>query len=181
MSEKTQIMTADLVKKISFWRIVIGAVMIILGLFILLNPLASLLALALYIGIAFIIAGIGYIVTSFSFQSGWELFVGILDMFIGIIFVTNLGVTAATLPIIFAIWCLATGIIQAVGAYKLHQLSLPWVWSFAMGIFGVLFSFLILAYPLIGILTISTIMALYVIAYGALSLMEYFYLPKVTA
>ncbi|MBO7556419.1 MAG: DUF308 domain-containing protein [Alphaproteobacteria bacterium] len=181
MSEKTQIMTIDTIKRISFWRMVIGIIMIVLGLFILFNPLASLIALALYIGIAFIFAGIGYIVTSFSFQSGWELFVGILDMFIGIIFVTNLGVTAATLPIIFAVWCLATGIIQSVGAYKLHQLSLPWVWSLAMGIFGVLFSFLILAYPLIGILTISAIMGLYVIVYGALSLMEYFYLPQTKA
>ena len=178
MSENKQSITIDVIKKVSFWRMCIGIVMIVLGLYILFNPVASLLALALYIGIAFFLAGIGYIVASFSFQSGWELFVGILDMFIGIIFITNLGVTAATLPIIFAIWCLAIGVIQSVGAYKLHQLSLPWVWSFSMGIFGVLFSFIILAYPLLGVLTITSIMGLYVIVYGALSLMEYFYLPK---
>ena len=166
------------IKKILFWRMCIGIIMTILGFFIILNPLASLLALVLYIGIAFIIAGIGYIVTSFSFQSGWELFVGILDVFIGIIFVTNLGITAATLPIIFAIGCLSIGVIQSVGAYRLHQIQLPWVWSLATGIIGILFSFLILAYPFIGVLTISTIIGLYVIVYGIFSVMEYFFVQK---
>ena len=74
------------VKKILFWRMCIGIIMTVLGFYIIINPLTSLLALALYIGIAFIIAGAGYVVTSFSFQSGWELFVGILDIFIGIIY-----------------------------------------------------------------------------------------------
>ncbi len=170
--------TTETIKKILFWRMCIGVIMTILGFYIILNPLESLLALALYIGIAFIIAGVGYIVTSFSFQSGWELFVGILDIFIGIIFVTNLGVTAATLPIIFAIWCLATGVIQAAGAYRLHQMRLPWVWSLATGAIGVLFAFLILAYPFIGVLTISAIMGIYAIVYGVFSVMEYFFVKK---
>lgn len=166
------------VKKILFWRMCIGIIMTVLGFYIIINPLTSLLALALYIGIAFIIAGTGYVVTSFSFQSGWELFVGILDIFIGIIFVTNLGVTAATLPIIFAVWCLAIGVIQAVGAYRLYLLNLPWVWSLAIGAIGVLFAFLILAYPFIGILTISAIMGLYAMVYGIFSIMEYFFVKK---
>lgn len=176
MLEKEQ--TTDTIKKILFWRMCIGIIMTILGFYIIFNPLTSLIALALYIGIAFIVAGVGYIVTSFSYQSGWELFVGILDIFIGIIFVTNLGVTVATLPIIFAIWCLAIGVIQAVGAYRLHQMQLPWVWSLALGAIGVLFAFLILAYPFIGVLTISSIMGIYVIIYGIFSVMEYFFVKN---
>ena len=161
-----------------FWHLFAGIIMVILGLYIWFNPVASLLGLALYIGIAFIVVGAGYFLASFSFLSGWYLAVGLLDILVGVILVANLGVTAATLPIIFALWCLAVGVAQLATSFQLKKLELPWGWTMGTGILGVLFAFMILIFPTIGAVTITTLMGIYVVLYGAFAIAEYVYTPK---
>lgn len=161
----------------SIWRLVIGVVMIMLGLYVWFNPMVSLVALALYIGIAFIIVGSGYIISSFSYESGWELLVGLLDAFIGVILISNLGLNTAGLPIVLAVWCLSVGIIQVVTAWRREHAGVHWVWSLVVGVLGMIFAFLILSYPTIGLLTLNTAIGLYLVLYGIFSMTEYFCLP----
>lgn len=162
----------------SLWRLGIGVIMILLGLYVWFNPVTSLVALALYIGIAFIIVGAGYIVSSFSYESGWELLVGLLDVLVGIVLVSNLGITTASLPVILAIWCLAVGVIQIVTSWRRGRAGFNWGWNLIIGILSILFAFLILSYPAIGALTITTVIGLYLVLYGVFSIGEYFYLPQ---
>lgn len=157
------------------WHLLAGILMALLGVYVWFNPQVTLMALALYLGIVFIIAGAAYFAASFSFESGWYLLVGLLDMFVGIIFVTNLGVTAMTLPIILAIWCLAVGAVQIVAAFDYKKRNVPWYWSLLAGIIGVIFAFLILAYPALGAITITTLVGLYFILYGVVEVIEYKY------
>lgn len=166
-------------KTAGIWHLIAGILMALLGVFIWLNPAATLLALALYIGIVFIVVGAGYFAASFSFRSGWYLLVGILDILVGIVFVGNLGVSAASLPIIFAIWCLAVGAIQVASAFQLRSEGFPWGWSLSVGLLGIVFGFLILAYPALGALTITALMGAYVMLYGLVEVAEYFYTKRV--
>lgn len=92
--------TTEKVQKLSVWHLIAGIIMAALGIFVWFNPMASLVAMALYLGIVFIVVGAGYFMASFAYRSGWYLLVGFLDMLVGVIFVANLGVTAASLPII---------------------------------------------------------------------------------
>ena len=156
------------------WHLLAGILTVILGLYIWLNPMVSLMAISLYIGVALIVIGIGYISTSLNFESGWYLFTGIIDIIIGAVLVGNLGVSAATLPIIFALWSIAVGSAQLVSAYRLKKLLLPWKWSLSLGIAGVFFGLLIMMYPLIGAVAISTVIGLYIIIFGIFELGEYF-------
>lgn len=168
-------------KGIGIWHLIAGIIMALLGVYVWFNPVVSLVALALYLGIGFIIVGAGYIAFSFSFQSGWYLLVGLLDIFVGIIFVSNLGVTAETLPIIFAVWCLAVGIIQLANAWELRKIGLNWGWCATAGALGVVFAFLILAFPVLGALTITAIMGAYIVLYGLVEIGEYYFLRRVMA
>jgi len=157
-----------------FWHIFGGIVMVLLGIYVIFNPAVSLLGLALYMGIAFIVVGAGYFMASFSAESGWYLMVGLLDLFVGVILVSNLGVTAATLPIIFALWCLAVGIIQLVAAIQNYRGGTPWLWTMLTGVLGILFAFLILVYPVFGAVALTTLMGAYIILYGALTMTDYY-------
>lgn len=163
---------------VGIWHLIAGILMLILGVYVWFNPLASLIALALYIGIGLIVIGAGYIGSSVNTDSGWFMFVGILDILIGLILVANIGVTVATLPIIFALWCLAVGTAQLVSSYHYGKADLPWGWSFTLGILGLVFGFLILKYPALGAVTISTLLGLYIVLYGIVEIMEYFYFKK---
>ncbi len=163
------------------WHLVAGILMALLGVYIWMNPAATLVAMALYLGIVFIVVGAGYFMASFSLDSGWYMVVGLLDIFVGVIFVGNLGVSAASLPVIFALWCLAVGIIQVATAYRMSKQGQSWKWTSVAGMLGILFAFLILAYPSIGALTLTALMGLYVILYGAVEIVEYFYSRKISA
>jgi len=163
---------------VNFWHFFAGVVMVFMGFYIWLNPTLSLLALALYLGVCFLVVGAGYLMASFHFESGWYAFVGLLDVLIGAILVSNLGITAATLPIILGFWCLAVGAAQFVTAFQFHKMGLPWNWALVSGALGIIFGFLILTFPVVGAFTISTLLALYIILYGTLAIAESTYLYK---
>lgn len=162
-------------KNTGIWHLAAGILMMLLGIYVWFNPEVTLMALALYLGVVLIVAGAAYFMASFSFKSGWYMLVGLLDMFVGIIFVTNLGVTAVSLPVILAIWCLAVGIIQTVAAFGYKQRNIPWYWSLFAGMLGIVFAFLILAYPYLGAIAITTLAGMYFILYGIVQVIEYKY------
>lgn len=163
------------------WHLVAGLIMVALGVYIWFNPAVTLVALALYLGVVFIIVGAGYISFSFSYKSGWYLLVGIIDILVGVIFVANLGLTAASMPIIFALWCLAVGIIQIYAGLTLKKLELPWIWSISAGALGILFGVLILAYPALGTFTLTALMGAYILLYGMVEVAEYVYRRQIIA
>lgn len=160
-------------QKVGIWHLIAGLLMAALGIFIWFNPAITLMALALYLGIVFIVVGAGYLLNSYSMQSGWYMLVGLFDIFVGTIFVANLGVTALSLPIIFALWCLAVGVIQVVTAFQFQKAGISWRWTLTAGILGILFAFLILTYPAIGTITLTALMGAYVLLYGVVEIIEY--------
>ena len=89
-----------------------------------------------------------------------------------------MNTTASTLPIIFALWCLAVGVIQLSTSLNLRRIGFPWGWTLSTGILGIVFAFLILIFPILGAVTITTIMGLYVSLYGIIAVAEYVYSQK---
>jgi uncharacterized membrane protein HdeD (DUF308 family) len=163
---------------IGLWHLLAGVLMVLLGLYVWFHPMTGLYALSLYIGVALIVVGAGYIGSSLQTDSGWFMFVGLIDIIVGLILVSELGVTTATLPVIFAVWCLAVGLAQLVSAYRFGRNGLPWGWSALLGALGVVFGLLILQYPALGAVTISILTGLYLVLYGVLEILEYFYFRK---
>ena len=161
-------------RRYGIWHLIAGIVMALMGVYVWFNPAVTMVALAMYLGILFIVIGAGYFAFSFSTNSGWYLLVGLLDIFVGAIFLMNLGVTADSMPIIFALWCLAVGIIQVVSGLRAQSDGFPGGWTMTAGIIGILFAFLILAYPGFGSLTIALLMGSYILLYGAVEIAEYF-------
>ena len=48
-------------RPVSIWHLVAGVIMAALGIYVWFNPVATMVALALYLGIAFIVLGVGYV------------------------------------------------------------------------------------------------------------------------
>lgn len=167
------------VRRTGLWHLLAGIIMLILGVYVWFHPAVTLLALALYLGIVFIAVGLGYFMASFSYDSGWYMMVGVLDILVGVVFVGNIGVTALSLPIIFALWSMAIGAIQLVTAFQFKRNDIPWSWSLCSGILGILFGFLILLYPSIGTITITALMGTYIILFGVIGIAEYYYNRKI--
>jgi len=48
-----------------------------------------------------------------------------------------------------------------------------WGWTLTSGILGIVFAFLILTYPALGVITITALMGAYILLYGILEIAEY--------
>ncbi|MDR2902748.1 MAG: DUF308 domain-containing protein [Lactobacillales bacterium] len=152
---------------------IIGLLMIALGGFVWMHPVDALVGLAIYLGIIFIVAGVGHLAAFFSGWSGVHVALAILDLFIGILFVTNLGISALSLPFIVGLWVLFTGIIQILAALQSRVTeSTFWLWTLVSGILGVLFAILIIYNPVIGMYTITVLLGTYLVLYGILTVAE---------
>ena len=158
----------------TLWLMLIGLLMVALGVYVLFNPITALIALALYLGVAFLVIGAGY-VWIFSYVKSYPLLaLAIIDIIIGLLFIFNPGLTAATLPIIFAMWALFVGIVQVVTSFELREIgSRVWGWTLLAGILGILFAVLILFYPLLGAITLTVFMGGALIVYGAYDVIQY--------
>ena len=155
--------------------------MIIAGVWTWFHPDSILLAMAIYLGIVFLAGGIGYLYSFIRSRSGAWLALGLLDILIGLVLVTNLGVTALSLPIFLAVWALGVGVIQTAFAFEMKDAGFySWKWTLVNGILGIVFGLLIIAHPVIGALTISLMLGSYLVLFGVFSLLEYFTMKRMT-
>lgn len=158
----------------NIWTLIFGILMILGGVYALFNPLTTLVAGALYLGILFVAMGFAYLSTYSTTKSLWVLVLGIIDILIGIVFVTNLWLSAETLPFILALWALLTGIMQIVLSFQFKQEDVAtWSWRLISGILGIIFALLILIYPILGVLTITALIGATLIIYGAFEVIDY--------
>lgn len=157
----------------SKWNLFAGIVMMILGLFVWFNPFDTLVALAVYIGMGFIFTGIFYLMSAYELRYGWYLLVGSFDILVGVVLMSNIGITAISLPVILALWCLTVGIIQIISSLEFKGLDLPWKWTAFMGYIGLFFGLAVLMFPTIGAVAISFIIGFYAIMFGILQIVEY--------
>ena len=88
---------------------------------------------------------------------------------------TNLSLTAETLPIFFALWILASGVIQISGSFEIRKLGMPWGWSFSSGVIGVILAYFILTSQQFGEWALVLTAGTYAVVYGLIGIAEYFY------
>ena len=159
----------------NIWLPLIGAILILCGIYVLFNPMSALIASAIFIGVLFIFLGTGYLL-SFRQGDSYAIFaLGILDIFLGLIFLTNIGISALTLPVILGLWILFNSIVQIAMGFELKNTSgVPWKTIIGAGVFGIIFSTLIFIYPVVGTVTITFLLGLYLIGYGIFEIVRFF-------
>lgn len=147
---------------------------IVLGVYVLLNPVTALLAITLYIGIGLVLMGIGYALIYQKTNSYISLIWAVLDIIVGTLFLCDLGVSVITIPIIFALWILGVTVTQAFTAFWLKKnKNSSWIWLFISALIGIIFAGLIIMYPIIGILTLTVLMGGFLIIYGISEFIRY--------
>ncbi|WP_405645830.1 HdeD family acid-resistance protein [Streptomyces sp. NBC_00019] len=101
-----------------------GALSILLGLFCFRGPMQSLLLLALWIGIGWLIRGITQTLAAASDPSmparGWQIFLGIVTFLAGIVLIDSPFESVAVLTVVGGIWLVAVGIVEIVTAVRMR-------------------------------------------------------------
>ncbi|MCK1821149.1 HdeD family acid-resistance protein [Streptomyces sp. XM83C] len=101
-----------------------GMLSIVLGLFCFRGPMQSILLLALWIGIGWLIRGITHTLAAASDPSmparGWQVFLGIVTVLGGIVLIDSPFESVAVLTLVGGIWLVAVGAVEIVTAVRIR-------------------------------------------------------------
>jgi len=151
------------------WGLVLveGIVVALLGLILLVAPGASLVFLVWLLGIYLLIAGIFRIIGIFSDSSswGWKLAAGILCLVAGLAILSNplWSTTVASTWLVILVGFLA----MLQGAAGLIVAFQGGGWGMgALSVLGILFGLFLVINPLIGVATLTLILAIFMLIGG---------------
>lgn len=101
-----------------------GALSILLGLFCFRGRLESILLLALWIGIGWLIRGITHTLAAVHDPAmparGWQAVLGVVTFIAGIVLITSPFTSIAVLTLVAGWWLVVVGIVEIVTALRLH-------------------------------------------------------------
>lgn len=144
-----------------YWwlMLIVGLLSILFGIWVFKNPVESYLGLSIYFCIMFILIGFSEMINAFSGKRhrawGWGFTMGIIDLAIGILLLSNLSWAAEILPYAIAFILMFKGIDFIGQSTQMQSLGMAnWGWLLIGGIMTLLFSFLIIFHPLFGMLNI---------------------------
>ena len=122
---------------ISQWWLaaIVGVVAVAVGFIVLVNPIASYLTAAVWLGIAIFVSGIMGLIISLTSDNiivrrGWAIFASIIEVIIGVMLMFNVLFTVSIMPIIFGIWLLyrgATSLMQGLDLKRYEVRDSGWM------------------------------------------------------
>ena len=127
-------------KTVRILNIVAGILLIAAGIYCLCNEDVAVLSAGLMLGIFMLAAGIAEIVvfagtSGMLIGSGWLLLDGVLTVIMSLFLLFNQWFTLLSLPFLFTVWLMFSGISRFVSAFDLHALGVRgWGWVLAVGI-----------------------------------------------
>lgn len=148
-------------KTVKHWYIpfIVGLLMVGVSVWTFMSPMESYMALSIVFSVSFLISGLLQIYFAIENREmknwGWVLAVGILSFAVGVLLVRDPQVSMATLPF-YVGFALMFQSISSIGyAYDLKDSGvMDWGNLLAMGILGLLFSFLLIWNPMFSGMTI---------------------------
>lgn len=144
--------------KVEYWwfQILLGIISIGLGIRFMVTPLETYVAFAVLFSFAMLATGFFEIINSINVKEvskRWILYFigGIIDIILGIILIKNEDLNLRVLPILLGIWFLIRAILFLMLYFEFRQeYKNESVWVLLFAILTLLFSFAILANPVLG-------------------------------
>ncbi len=152
-----------------------GVAAILFGVLAVIWPGVTLLTLVLLYGFFALTDGVLAIVGAIrgsEYASRWWLaIVGILGIAAGAVTLLWPGISSMVLMLCIAVWAIATGIMQIIGAISMRNaIDDEWL-LVASGALSTIFGILLLTRPSAGVLALVFFISAYAIAYGAILIM----------
>ncbi len=158
--------------------IIAGVLLILAGICCLCNPDVGLLTLSLYIGVAMLISGIIDIAIFAKWNgqmlgAGWFLADGILTVLLSLFLLFNQAFTMLSLPFIFGMWLLFSGINQFVNSFELETLGIKgWGWMTALGVLLAVVGFFSLFDPIANLFALGILVGILLICEGVAAIVR---------
>lgn len=148
-------------KSMKVLNIVAGVLLIAIGIYCLCNQDIAVLSAGLMVGIFMLISGVIEIIafaatSGLLFGSGWLLLDGVLTVILSLFLLFNQWFTMMSLPFLFTLWLLFSGISRFVSAFDLRAFDVRgWGWVLAIGIILMIAGFICMMDPWVSVAAIG--------------------------
>ncbi|MCH4553773.1 HdeD family acid-resistance protein [Aestuariibaculum lutulentum] len=174
---------------VKHWYIplIVGLLFAGLGIYALMSPVESFLALAFMFSLSFIFSGIGEITFAMANKDemdnwGWNLAFGIMTFLIGILLMSKPEISLVTLSFYIGFLMLFRSMMGISYALELKQYGVSdWTKLMIVSVLGVVFSFILIWNPVLAGMTIIFWIGLTLIVVGAFSIYLSIKLKKLNA
>ena len=152
----------------SWWLfLILGVLWMLFGMFVLSYNVGSLLALAVFAGVTFVMTGITQVLAAGRVDSWKWLYLigGVLSILAGIMAFIWPGSTLLVLSVILAWFLVFKGIVDVIGALAL--IGRPWWWvTLILGLLELLLGIWAAGYPGRSLFVFVNLVGIYAIFYG---------------
>lgn len=148
-----------------------GILFILVGAYLFASPASGYLALSFLLGLVILLAGVAELIRAYqdhgSGNRGWHLFMGLVDLLLGLILMNHLAASMVILRIIVGFYFLFKGIT----VLTFRSLAKSAWWLVFGGVVVLIFVFLIWFNPVFGTASVLIFTALAFIVTGILNIM----------
>lgn len=172
------------IRKYSANTLIVSFLLLVLSLFLFLQPAASLNFIINLLGCIAILDGIihivSYILTPSETKSySFELIQGILVALIGFVFVYNPQIVASFLPIIVGAWIIMEGMVKFQFSFNLKATgSNNWLMILLLSILSMIFGLIVIFNPFGTAITITALIGIFLFISQVLNIIESIYVIR---
>ena len=159
-------------KSVRVLNIAAGVLLVAAGVYCLCNQDIAVLSAGLLLGLFMLVSGVIEIAvfagtSGVLIGSGWLLLDGVLTVIMSLFLLFNQWFTLLSLPFLFTIWLLFSGISRFVSAFDLRALGVrAWGWVLAIGILLIVGGFVCMMDPWVSVVAIGVTVGLVFILEG---------------
>lgn len=175
-------MSSSFIRKYSANTLIVSALLLILSLFLIIKPVASLNFIMKLLGCIAILDGIIHVVSYFSSSKefktfSFELLQGILGILLGFFFVYNPQIIIVSfLPFIIGTWIIVEGIIKLQFSFNIRAAETSnWITLFILSILTIVFGFIIIFNPFGTAVAITSLAGIVLLISEILNIIESIY------
>ena len=148
-----------------WWLLMLGGlVFLVLGFVSIAHPMAALLPVVIYIGLAALVSGVLSLIFVFSNSAaagrGWRLLEGIVDLLFGVLLLARPLFSASLIPVLIGIWVFVRGLMNLIDAWKWKRSrSRDWSGYAVIGVLLMVFGFLMVIDERFGLIPVAYLLA----------------------
>lgn len=148
-------------KSMKVLNIIAGVLLIVAGIYCLCNQDIAAMTAGVMVGIFMLLSGVIEIVvfattSGLLFGSGWLLLDGVLTVILSLFLLFNQWFTMMSLPFLFTLWLLFSGISRFVSAFDLRTFGVRgWGWILTIGIILMVAGFICMMDPWVSVAAIG--------------------------
>lgn len=163
-------------KSMKLLNIISGVLLIAVGIYCLCNQDIAAMTAGLMVGIFMLVSGVIEIIvfaatSGVMFGSGWLLLDGVLTVILSLFLLFNQWFTMMSLPFLFTLWLLFSGISRFVSAFDLRAFGVRgWGWVLAIGVILMIAGFICMMDPWVSVAAIGLTVGLVFLLEGVSSI-----------